>query len=40
MTVIVENEYSDHFAFLSHFVLAAGPLSFLLALYQLFIIDI
>ena len=37
---IVATDYSESFVYFSHFVLVAGPLSYLLAIYQLFIIDI
>ena len=40
MSWIVATQYSEHFIYFSHFVLAAGPISYLLALYQLFILDI
>ena len=40
MRWMVANEYSDHLIFFSHFVLVSGPLSYLLALYQIFIRDI
>ena len=37
---IVENEFSENLINFSHFVLISGPLSYLLALYQIFIRDI
>ena len=40
MSWVVENQFSDHLLHFSHFVLVSGPLSYLLALYQIFIRDI